>query len=342
MKKLVYTIVLAAGFQLAHAQNFNMVEAGAPMKQNFSLENLKVVADPLQADFSFFKQQKAIDTFYFLCGIGIMTKTCTQQLWNYQYYTVDSVSNDTTFYGAGSVGARQLFDGIGMLLPYNSWLGATGKIDSVEAYMFSIGPRTGTSVATIYELDGTPKGVSNPVNLVDIFDGVGTTVNSTVFRFNPPIEMTDDILVLISVTSSDPDDGIVLYTTENGCTQYDFLLGIVDDQILSLKSGLGLIAEGHIYVVGTFIYDDGTTLVAESSMESVKLYPNPVRNQLKIENLSEATDISIYSITGQMLQSVSSVVGSVEIDVNNLSNGMYFIKMQNGNSVRTEKIQILK
>ena len=76
--------------------------------------------------------------------------------------------------------------------------------------------------------------------------------------------------------------------------------------------------------------------------ESVKLYPNPVRGNLKIENLNEATDISIYNIMGQEVQKVSSAMGSVEIDMSGLSNGLYFVKMQNGKNIRTEKIQVVK
>ena len=86
----------------------------------------------------------------------------------------------------------------------------------------------------------------------------------------------------------------------------------------------------------------GTGIADAETLKSAKLYPNPVRESLKIENLNEATDINIYNIMGQEVQKVSSVMGSVEIDMSGLSNGLYFVKMQNGKNIRTEKIQVVK
>lgn len=77
-------------------------------------------------------------------------------------------------------------------------------------------------------------------------------------------------------------------------------------------------------------------------LRNVKVYPNPVRNNLKIENLQGNTNISIYNITGQLIQAVSSVMGNTEIDMSGFSNGLYFVKLQNGQNVRTEKIQVVK
>ena len=91
-----------------------------------------------------------------------------------------------------------------------------------------------------------------------------------------------------------------------------------------------------------FTVTDVTSIAEIDNLKNVKTYPNPVRDNLKIENLNEATDINIYSVTGQLVRTILSAEGSTEIDMSNLSNGMYFIKMQNGNSVRTEKIQVVK
>ncbi|MCL2132272.1 MAG: T9SS type A sorting domain-containing protein [Lentimicrobiaceae bacterium] len=85
-----------------------------------------------------------------------------------------------------------------------------------------------------------------------------------------------------------------------------------------------------------------TTSVAESALMAVKVHPNPVRDAIKIDNLNVLTDISVYSITGQLLASVPSAMGKVEIDVNNFANGVYFVKMQSGENVQVKKIQVVK
>jgi hypothetical protein len=79
-----------------------------------------------------------------------------------------------------------------------------------------------------------------------------------------------------------------------------------------------------------------------NNLQEVKVFPNPVReNNLKIENLDEATDIHLYNITGQLIQSASSAMGNIDMNVSNLSNGLYILKMQSGKNTRTEKIQII-
>jgi len=85
-----------------------------------------------------------------------------------------------------------------------------------------------------------------------------------------------------------------------------------------------------------------TTGIMASVFDAAKIYPNPVRDNLKIENLQDATDIRIYNVMGQEVKTVSSAMGSAEIDMSGLSNGLYFVKMQNGKSIRTEKIQVVK
>ena len=86
----------------------------------------------------------------------------------------------------------------------------------------------------------------------------------------------------------------------------------------------------------------GSNIVDIDNLANISIYPNPVGDNLKIDNLEENTTIDIYSITGQRVQSVSSAMGSIEIDMSNLSNGMYIVKLQNEKNTRTEKIQVLK
>jgi len=82
--------------------------------------------------------------------------------------------------------------------------------------------------------------------------------------------------------------------------------------------------------------------VIENTLNTVKILPNPTKDRIKIENLNETTNISIYSITGQLLTNIPSAMGNVEVNVSDLANGVYFIKMQNRQSTRTAKIQIVK
>ena len=100
---------------------------------------------------------------------------------------------------------------------------------------------------------------------------------------------------------------------------------------------------------GTPVSDEGACVklilgyndIAENTLSMAKVYPNPVRNTLTIENVADA-NISIYSITGQLVQSVPSANGNVQIDMSAMAAGLYIVKMENGKQTRIEKIQVVK
>jgi len=81
--------------------------------------------------------------------------------------------------------------------------------------------------------------------------------------------------------------------------------------------------------------------VSESTMEKVKFYPNPVSNNLNITNLNN-TNIEIYNLVGQRIVQYENISGDFTIEMKEYPDGIYFVKLQNGKSVRTEKIKVVK
>jgi hypothetical protein len=81
--------------------------------------------------------------------------------------------------------------------------------------------------------------------------------------------------------------------------------------------------------------------VSESVMEKVKFYPNPVSNELNITNLKDI-NIWIYNVVGQQIIKQENISGNISIDMREYPEGVYFVKLQNGKSVRTEKIKVVK
>ena len=66
----------------------------------------------------------------------------------------------------------------------------------------------------------------------------------------------------------------------------------------------------------------------------IRVYPNPAGNQLKIKNyeLKEGEVVEIYSVVGQKLMQLPcrDVINHVStIDISNLANGLYFLKINN-------------
>ena len=85
----------------------------------------------------------------------------------------------------------------------------------------------------------------------------------------------------------------------------------------------------------------GYTDIAENTLSMAKVYPNPVRNTLTIDNVADA-NISIYSITGQLVKTIPAANGSIQVDMSAMAAGLYIVKMENGKQTRIEKIQVVK
>ena len=85
-------------------------------------------------------------------------------------------------------------------------------------------------------------------------------------------------------------------------------------------------------------------------VENTKLYPNPAQNSATLE-LSLVQDskvnISIYDLSGKEINTIfngtlNSGKNEIEINTSNLSNGIYYTKISNKNSVKTIKLSISK
>jgi len=69
---------------------------------------------------------------------------------------------------------------------------------------------------------------------------------------------------------------------------------------------------------------EGTNSVKVPTETSVKLYPNPVRNQLYISAKANITKVEIYSLTGILMNSTKN---QNSIDVSELRSGNYLVKV---------------
>ena len=96
------------------------------------------------------------------------------------------------------------------------------------------------------------------------------------------------------------------FNEEGGCTDFKVFLG-----------GLGIEDE------------DATKFV---------LFPNPVDNELNLNNLNNSTIVEIYNITGQLVKTIDPGVGtSLTIDVAGLQTGVYFVNVHSEKGVQSSK-----
>jgi hypothetical protein len=102
--------------------------------------------------------------------------------------------------------------------------------------------------------------------------------------------------------------------------------------------------EDYDFHVGMFIID-GTAGNDDTFSTSLRLYPNPVKGDVVTIGMDTSSDasvnVAIYNTLGQqvMTRSFDQVNNSITIDnLSNLSNGMYFIQVSNGDQQATLKL----
>ncbi len=101
---------------------------------------------------------------------------------------------------------------------------------------------------------------------------------------------------------------------------------------------------GNIWIAGeNFVIkmtDDPTTTVAESIKKPTVIYPNPGTKSIRISNVTnDIAKIEILNVTGTVVRTVSDY--STEIPVDDLSTGMYFVKIHS-NIGKLEVVKFVK
>jgi len=91
--------------------------------------------------------------------------------------------------------------------------------------------------------------------------------------------------------------------------------------------------------------DAGAGLSLNSPSGNVRIFPNPASNQLVVStgpNDMSEKQIIIYDLLGKEVKSISSNDSQINIEVQNLTNGTYFIHINSSKETVTQKIVIHK
>lgn len=81
----------------------------------------------------------------------------------------------------------------------------------------------------------------------------------------------------------------------------------------------------------------GTMSISDKNTKEISIYPNPAKDKIKIKSSVslENSNIEIYSISGSLMKKVS-LNDKKEIDISNLAEGVYLIK------IKSDKLNIVK
>lgn len=118
---------------------------------------------------------------------------------------------------------------------------------------------------------------------------------------------------------------VVTDTRSNALTDLNQPLDVAmnSDTLFFVNSG-----DNSIYKAG------GVLGLGQSDFATaIKLYPNPAQSFIRVTNLLEETPYSIYTITGAKV-ATGTCKSDVDISVEDLSSGVYLMKLNNGKTLK--------
>ena len=83
----------------------------------------------------------------------------------------------------------------------------------------------------------------------------------------------------------------------------------------------------------TYNYSTSLSLSDNEYYKKISLYPNPTVGYIKLNGLTKESNISIYNLLGSKIIE-KTIQLNEEIDVQNLTKGIYFLKIENGSTLK--------
>lgn len=140
-----------------------------------------------------------------------------------------------------------------------------------------------------------------------------------------PLMVGSNVPITVEVEPANATDKTVTWGTDNP------LVAVVVDGILTV------IGEGTVQVTATA--NDGSgitdaldinipTGIKESAYDKFNIHPNPVGNELYIDNAIDITSVNIYNVTGSLAGTVENTKDRMYIDTSNLNEGIYLMTIR--------------
>jgi photosystem II stability/assembly factor-like uncharacterized protein len=82
--------------------------------------------------------------------------------------------------------------------------------------------------------------------------------------------------------------------------------------------------------------------VNENDALNFNIYPNPANSTVSVSNLSAGSKVTIIDVMGKRVYATKAVNTTVDLSVETLSNGIYFVEIENNGAVAQKKLVVSK
>lgn len=123
---------------------------------------------------------------------------------------------------------------------------------------------------------------------------------------------------------------------------YNFTVTLSEDWDINHLEIVGMLIDNTSGKIQNATKDEALiTGVPEMDANSIVIYPNPARNEVMISNIDKG-HVSIYNLNGQLVLEKQTVNGSGKLDITNLENGTYIVKVITDTNIITSKMNVIK
>lgn len=111
----------------------------------------------------------------------------------------------------------------------------------------------------------------------------------------------------------------------------------------TLQVAIRVVSDVNSFVFGVNHFTLRNNVVGIEERDThTNIYPNPASTQMHVYASSPMSSISIYSISGQLIQTIDANGEQTDINVTDLSNGLYLMKINTENGVVTRKFNVVR
>ncbi|MBU2939978.1 T9SS type A sorting domain-containing protein [Lacinutrix sp. C3R15] len=198
----------------------------------------------------------------------------------------------------------------------NSWTACgDGILDKISLLSFYTGDNATISIHAGAGNGGTLLGSATGITTVD---AASINDRNLVFDFSP---------LSISITNGATYTWII--------TSGNFTTRLTDVDIYAGGSAYADVVEYNTndFLFQVDIAEDPSLNLNDftSTKNTLQLFPNPAANYLQIAGLTKTENYTIYNILGATV-SQGNITNKKQIDIKNLTNGLYVLKLKNGNT----------
>ncbi|MDO9040034.1 MAG: T9SS type A sorting domain-containing protein, partial [Bacteroidota bacterium] len=84
--------------------------------------------------------------------------------------------------------------------------------------------------------------------------------------------------------------------------------------------------------------DLATSISEKTTYSALRIYPNPATDQIQIESKEMIRSVELFSIDGKNIKKTNTDSNNLNIRLDELRPGLYFLRIQTDNQIFTEKI----